>query len=177
VDVARLMFGSWGTGFMVLAVILSTTGCIAGDLMSSPRVLHAFAQERQLPHFIARVHPRYGTPAAAICVYAAVCAVMALSGTFRGLATMASAGTLILYLICCLGVLKLRARNVSTDGPAFRVPFGPVIPLCACAIILWMLWSLSKSELSSHELWTVLAFIGAVGGAYAVVEFRRRRAA
>jgi basic amino acid/polyamine antiporter, APA family len=177
VDVARLMFGSWGSGFMVLAVILSTTGCIAGDLMSSPRVLHAFAQQRQLPQFIAKVHPRYGTPAAAICIYAAVCALMALSGTFRGLATMASAGTLILYFICCLGVLRLRARDVSTDGPAFRVPLGPLIPVCACAIILWMLWTLSRSELSSSELWTVLAFIGAVGAAYAANEYRRRRAA
>lgn len=172
VDVAKVLFGSWGGGLMVLAVILSTTGCIAGDLMSSPRVLHAFAQQGQLPRFIASVHPRYGTPAAAIVVYASVCALMALSGTFRWLATMASAGTLILYLICCLGVLKLRARDVSTDGPAFRVPFGPLVPVGACAIILWML-----STLSRKELWTALVFIGAVGLAFVVNEFRRHRAA
>jgi APA family basic amino acid/polyamine antiporter len=172
VDVAKFMFGSWGGSFMVLAVILSTTGCIAGDLMSSPRVLHAFAQQGQLPRFIAMVHPRYGTPAAAIVVYATVCALMALSGTFRWLATMASAGTLVLYFICCLGVLRLRARQVSTDGPAFRVPFGPLVPAGACAIIVWMLLTLSK-----RELLTAIAFILAVGAAYTVNEFRRRPSA
>jgi amino acid transporter len=83
---------------------------------------------------------------------------------------MASAGTLILYFICCLGVLRLRARGVASEGSAFRVPFGPVIPLCACAIILWML-----STLSSIELWTALVFVCVVGGAYAVQEFRRQR--
>jgi APA family basic amino acid/polyamine antiporter len=177
VDVARIMFGTWGGRLMVLAVILSTTGCIAGDLLSTPRVLHAFAQQGQLPRPLGAVHPRYGTPAAAIATYGVICAALSLSGTFQQLSTRASAGTLILYFICCLGVLRLRARGVSTDGPAFRVPFGPLIPVCACAIILWMLWSLSRSELSSNELWTVLAFIGAVGGAYAVNELRRRRGA
>lgn len=169
VDVARLMFGSWGASLMVAAVIISTSGCIAGDLLSTPRVLHAFAQQGQLPRPIAAIHPRFGTPAVAIGVYATICAVLALSGTFRQLLTMASAGTLILYFICCLGVLKLRARNVLTDGAAFCVPFGPLIPLSACAIILWML-----STLSFREQWTALVFVATVGVAYAVHEFRRR---
>jgi amino acid transporter len=171
VDVARLTFGSWGGSLMVLAVVISTSGCIAADQLSTPRVLHAFAQQGQLPRPIATIHPRYGTPAVAIGVYATICAVMALTGTFRQLSTMASAGTLILYFICCLGVLRLRARGVTSEGSAFRVPFGPVIPLCACAIILWML-----STLTSIELWTALVFVCVVGSAYAVQEFRRQRA-
>ena len=171
VDVARITFGSWGGGLMVLAVVISTSGCIAADQLSTPRVLHAFAQQGQLPRPIAAIHPRFGTPAVAIGVYATICAALALSGTFRQLSTMASAGTLVLYLICCLGVLRLRARGVSSEGVAFRVPFGPVIPLCACAIILWML-----STLTSRELWTALVFISVVGGAYAVQEIRRQRA-
>ena len=172
VDVARLTFGSWGGSLMVLAVVISTSGCIAADQLSTPRVLHAFAQQGQLPRPIAAIHPRFGTPAVAIGVYATICALMALTGTFRQLSTMASAGTLILYFICCLGVLRLRARGVTSEGSAFRVPFGPVIPLCACAIILWML-----STLSSIELWTALVFVCVVGGAYAVQEFRRQRLA
>jgi APA family basic amino acid/polyamine antiporter len=172
VDVAEVMFGTWGARLIVLAIIISTTGCIAADLMSSPRVLHAFAQRGQLPRAIAYVHPRYGTPAVAIVTYGLVCLTLSLTGTFRQLSTMASAGTLVLYFICCLGVLRLRARNIAADGPAFRVPFGPVVPLGACAIILWML-----SSLSPKELWTAFGFIAAVGAAYAVSEFRHKRRA
>ena len=94
--------------------------------------------------------------------------MLALSGTFKQLLTIASAGTLMLYLICSLGVLQLRARKVSIDGAPFQIPFGPVIPLATCVIILWML-----SSLSSRELWTALAFVTMVGGIYAVHEFRQ----
>ena len=170
VDVAKIVFGSWGGGLMVVAVVISASGCIAADLLSTPRVLHAFAQQGQLPRLVASVHPRFGTPAVAIGVYASVCALLALSGTFRQLGTLASSGTLIVYLVCCLGVLRLRSKKVVSEEAPFQVPFGPLIPLSACAIIVWMLATLSLTELAA-----ALAFIGVVGLAYATHEFQRAK--
>ncbi len=169
VDAAKIVFGPWGSGLIVVGVAISACGCIAADMLSTPRVLHAFAQQGQLPRRVAAVHPRFGTPAVAIGVYAFVCAALALSGTFRQLGTLASSGTLMVYLVCCLGVLKLRANNVVSDEPPFRVPFGPVVPLAACAIILWML-----STLTLVELGAALIFVVAVGAAYTVHQSRRR---
>ncbi len=168
VDASKIVFGSWGSGLIVVAIVISACGCIAADVLSTPRVLHAFAQQGQLPRQVAAIHPRFGTPAVAIGVYSAVCAALALSGTFRQLGTLASSGTLLVYLVCCLGVLRLRAKNVVSDEPPFRVPFGPMIPLAACAIILWMLSTLTRLELGA-----ALAFVVAVGLAYTVHEFRR----
>jgi basic amino acid/polyamine antiporter, APA family len=170
VDLAKIIFGPWGAGLMIAAVIVSTTGCVACDLLSMPWVLNAFAKQGQLPRPIAAIHPRYGTPAVAIIVYSAIGALLALSGTFKQLLTVASAGTLIVYFICCLGVLRLRARNIVSDGAAFRVPFGPVIPLSACAIIVWLLTTLSPAE------WVAAAaFILVVGCAYGVQGFRLQK--
>ena len=168
VDTASFVFGAWGGRMMLLALIISATGCVAGDVLSNPRVLHAFAQQGQMPRQLAAIHPRFGTPAAAIGTYAVVCAVLALSGSFKQLLIIASAGTLMLYMICSLGVLRMRVQKVSIDGAHFQIPFGPVIPLTTCLIILWML-----SSLSSRELWTALAFVTVVGVIYAVHEFRR----
>jgi amino acid transporter len=81
---------------------------------------------------------------------------------------LASSGTLLVYLVCCLGVLRLRAKNIVSDEAPFRVPFGPMVPLAACAIILWMLSTLTRLELGA-----ALAFVAAVGLAYTVHEFRR----
>jgi amino acid transporter len=168
VDAAKIVFGSWGSDLIVLAVAISAGGCIAADLLSTPRVLHAFAQQGQLPRQVAAIHPRFGTPAVAIGVYAVVCALLALPGTFRQLGTLASSGTLLVYLVCCLGVLRLRAKNIVSEEAPFRVPFGPVIPLAACAIILWML-----STLTWLELGAALLFVAAIGLAYTVHELRR----
>jgi amino acid transporter len=168
VDTANVVFGAWGGRLIVVAVAISASGCLAADMLSSPRVLHAFAEQRQLPHFLARVHPRFGTPAMAIAAYAAVCATFAMTGTFKQLLIMSSSGTLVLYLICCLGVLKLRAQDVAIDNSPFKIPFGPIIPVTACLIIVWML-----STLSFKEIWWTLAFISLVGIAYATHEYRR----
>lgn len=168
VDTANIVFGAWGGRLIVLAVAISASGCLAADMLSTPRVLHAFAEQRQLPHFLARVHPRFGTPAMSIAAYAAICATFAMTGTFKQLLILSSSGSLVLYLICCLGVLRLRARNVAIDSSPFKIPFGPVVPVAACAIIVWML-----STLSFKEIWATLAFISVVGIAYAVHEYRR----
>jgi amino acid transporter len=91
-----------------------------------------------------------------------------MTGTFKQLLIMSSSGTLVLYLICCLGVLKLRAQHVAIDSSPFKIPFGPIIPVTACLIIVWML-----STLSFKEIWWTLAFISIVGIAYATHEYRR----
>jgi APA family basic amino acid/polyamine antiporter len=163
VDSANLVLGSWGGAFLAATLALSASGCIAGDLLSTPRVLFAFAQQGQLPRQVASVHSRFGTPWIAIIVYAVVCAGLALSGTFTQLAVISTSGTLILYLICCLGVLRLRARKVAMEGEPFVAPGGPVVPILAVGVILWMLGSLTRPE-----QWSALVFVVVVTIIFAV---------
>jgi APA family basic amino acid/polyamine antiporter len=112
---------------------------------------------------VASVHPRFGTPWIAIIVYAVVCAALALSGTFNQLAVISSSGTLILYFICCLGVLRLRAHKVALEGAPFVAPGGPVVPILAVGVIIWMLWSLTtREQLAAVVFVAVVAIIFAV---------------
>ncbi|MGH8314781.1 MAG: APC family permease, partial [Steroidobacterales bacterium] len=167
VESARVVFGSWGGILLAVCMSLSASGCIASDVLSTPRVPFAIAQQGQLPRQIASVHPRFGTPYVAIILYAVICAGLALSGSFKQLAIISSSGTLVLYLICCLGVLKLRAQKIATEGEAFVAPGGPVVPVLAAAIIVWMLSTLSRQELVS-----VLVVVAVLAVAYAVVARR-----
>jgi len=160
VEAATIVFGSWGGVLLLSAIALSASGCLAADLLSTPRVLYALAQQGQLPRQLGQIHTRYGTPAAAIGIYACVCAVLALSGTFKQLLIISSSGTLILYAICCLGVLRLRAQGTAMEGTAYQAPGGPFVPLVATAIILWMLSTLSMWELLAA---VGLIFVAAVG--------------
>jgi amino acid transporter len=118
------------------------------------------------------VHPRFKTPAIAVGMYALMCALVAVSGSFRYLVILGTSGTLVLYLICCLGLLRLRARGVATSGPPFRAPGGSVVPLAASAIILWLLSTLAWAELAA-----ALSFVAASGGVYALQERWRRNTA
>jgi len=148
VAAATVAFGPYGGSLLVFATLLSAGGYFASDMLASPRTLYALGRDGQLPRGLSRVHPRFGTPANAIVAYATMSAGLALSGTFRQLALVSSAGTLLLYLICCLGVLRLRARRTTPAG-SFRAPFGPLVPLLAAAVIVWLLASLRGLELGA----------------------------
>jgi len=144
----------------VLVTILSIGGYLAADMLCSPRTLYAPAEQGQLPRALARVHPRFGTPAVAIGTYTLLCFVAAASGSFRQLALVAASGTLMLYLICCLGLFRLRVRNVAMAGKPFRAPGGAFVPLAACAIIVWMLASLTLPELLAALSIVIVSAIG-----------------
>jgi basic amino acid/polyamine antiporter, APA family len=139
-------------------------------VLCSPRNPAALAERRQLPRRLAAVHPRFRTPAIAVGAYALMCAIVAVSGSFRYLVILGTSGTMVVYLICCLGVLRLRAHDVATAGPPFRVPGGPLVPLAASAIILWLLSTLARAELAA-----ALFLVIASGGAYALQERWRKQ--
>jgi len=173
VATATAVFGPWGTRFLVAATILSAAGYLTADVLCNPRSLYALAESGQLPRKLAIVHPRFGTPAIAIGTYCCLCFVVALSASFRQLVIIASSGTLLLYLICCLGLLRLRARHIATAGEPFRVPGGPLVPLAASAIIVWMLTTLERKELAAAAGLVIVS--GAAYGIRERVNEKRKR--
>jgi len=169
---AGVVFGPSGRAFLIAATALSIAGYLAADILCSPRTLFAMAERRQLPRILARVDPRFDSPAVAICVYAVSCAALACTGSFQQLVIAATSGTLMLYLICCVAVLPLRARDVATHGTPFVAPGGTLVPLAASAIIVWLLSTLTWVELAS-----ALAVAIAAAVVYAVREMFAERAA
>jgi basic amino acid/polyamine antiporter, APA family len=170
IAVARALWGPGGARLIIAATILSIIGSLVGDVMCSPRVLYALAERGQLPGRLSVVHKRYHTPAFAIAAYASFCATLAVSGSFRQLVLVSSSGTLLVYLVCCIGVLRLRARHVATDTAPFLVPGGPFVPLAASAIIVATLLSLQWKELTA-----ALGMVLVTGTAYLVQDQAQKR--
>ena len=147
VDTARILLGSRGAQLFVTLTLVSAGGYLAADMLGSPRIVHALAVSRQLPHALSAVHIKFRTPAVAIAAYSIAVIAVTVSGSFRQIAVLAVAGTLVLYLICCLGVLQLRARYIATTEAPFVAPGGAVIPIAASLLILWLLGTLAWREM------------------------------
>jgi APA family basic amino acid/polyamine antiporter len=167
-DTAGAVLGPWGAHLLVVLTLVSAGGYLAADMLSSPRIGYALAQAGQLPRVVGFVHPRYATPTVSILLYGTLVVALAASGTFREIASLAVAGTLVLYLICCLGVLRLRARAVAGAGPPFIAPGGTFVPLAAAAMIVWLL-----TTLAWRELVATLGFVLVAG----IIYFRQQPAA
>jgi amino acid transporter len=154
---ATAAFGTWGGRSLFAAAVLSALGFLSADMLCSPRSLYALAEAGQLPRKLAFVHPRFGTPVVAVVVYSTLCFVVAISNSFRQLVIISSSGTLLLYLICCIGLLRLRARNVTLESEPFRAPGGPLVPLLASAIMIWMLTTLEWKELRAAAVLVIVS--------------------
>jgi amino acid transporter len=123
------------------------------------------AEDGMLPASLASVHSRYHTPHVAIITYAAVSCAMAVSGTFKPLAILASVSLLLVYLAVCLAALKMRASGPAPAG-AFRAPGGPLVGVLGAATVAWLLAHTTRAEAVGAAL--------LVGAAAAYFLVRRR---
>jgi amino acid transporter len=143
---ARAAFGAVGGTLVLVATVLSTAGVLAADALGTPRVMYALGRDGVLPGVLGRVHAARATPVVAVAAYAVTCAALALSGSFQVLATLSASGTLCIYLICCTGLLRLRARGVRGERAPFVVPGGPVVPVLATLTVLSVLTGLERRD-------------------------------
>jgi amino acid transporter len=132
-------------------------GYVSGDMLGSPRALFAFGRDGVFPAALAAVHPKFRTPYVAIVTHAVIVGTLAISSSFTQLAILANVAALSLYLMCVAASYELQRRNVRAGGTAFEVPGGPIVPLLAAAVIVWLLSQATLREFTIEALVLVAA--------------------
>jgi APA family basic amino acid/polyamine antiporter len=164
-DAAGAALGGWARQVLLVGAVVSMIGHAGAMILATPRTLFAFARDGFLPAALARTHPVHRTPSTAILVQCTIVLVLALTSTFEQLAVLANLSILIVYGLCCVAAWQLRRRGVQMSGTPFRVPMGTLVIVLACAVIGWMLTSVTLAE------WTAMGV--ALGGACVLFAFRR----
>ncbi|HEX7323931.1 MAG TPA: APC family permease [Rhodanobacteraceae bacterium] len=164
---AAALSGNWLVGVMVVGGVISIFGTIASGFTYAPRYLLALAGDGFGPARLARIHPRYRTPALAVVVVCAAAMLLALTRSFVALALLSMVARLFGYLSTSLSVLVFHRRHAGR-AHVLRLPGGPVIPVLACLFCLGLL--------ASAGLGNVLAGLGALAVGALIFRFGRRRA-
>jgi basic amino acid/polyamine antiporter, APA family len=107
-----------------LALVVLLAG-LNGNLFVTPRVLFGLSRDGLGPAALARVN-RGGTPALAMASVCAVALLLAASGTFERLLSLAI--VLVLVTDGFMVVVLFRLRALGPPAP-FRVPLYPWVPL------------------------------------------------
>ena len=168
-EAAGRVLGQGGRLLVLLGAIVSMFGYASGDMLGSPRTLFAFARDGVLPAAVARIHPRYHTPYIAVIVHACLVATVSISSSFTQLAVLANVAALTLYLMCVAASFELQRRDVRADGATpFAVPGGPIVPILAAAVIVWLLSNATRREFGVEALVlgvaTLVYFSRRIGG-------------
>lgn len=127
--------GEWGKQLILIGSVISIGGINLAISFFTPRLAESLAEDGNLPRFMAKYGSR-GTPYYAIIVSTLLVIPLALTGSFAQIAAINVVVRFSQYIPTCLAVLVLRKKH----GPAsFQIPLGPVIPLLAVAVSVWLL--------------------------------------
>ena len=105
---AYLLLGPVGLLFIGLAVLSAILSSIIGFYMATSRLLYAMAREKVLPRWFGKVHPRYKTPANAVCftMLASLVALPFGRTALEWIVNMSSVGASIGAMYTCLAALR-----------------------------------------------------------------------
>lgn len=145
-DAATLLVGAWAGLVMTLGAAISIEGNAGNTMFAGPRYLFALARDGFGPRALARVHPRYRTPAPAIITQGVLAAALALSGSFVQLAMLSIVARLATYIGTAAAVPVLRRKFGQRDD-AVVLPGGPTIPVLALLLCLAFLASATVGNL------------------------------
>ena len=136
-DAFGMMVGPWGKWLISVGALISILGLNVGDSMMIPRYGASIADEGLLPKFVSKKNAKEA-PYIAIIISCTLTSLLLLSGSFEQLAELSVVFRFIQYIPTALAVIFLRKKNPDVKT-GFRLPFGPVIPLLAIAVSVWML--------------------------------------
>jgi APA family basic amino acid/polyamine antiporter len=124
---------------VALAILVSVFSAANSVQLTAPRVFYAMASDGLFFSAMAKVHPRFRTPAAAVLSGGIWAAVLACSGTFQQLFTYVIFAGWIFYGLSAASVFVYRHRQPDAHRP-YRVPGYPWTPalfvLAAAALVL-----------------------------------------
>lgn len=163
-DAAAGFGGHWAALLLTFGAVVSILGTNSNTMMFGPRYLQALAADGYGPRWLAALHPRFRTPAAAILLQFVLALVLALSGSFVALALLSTVTRLLAYIGTAVSVILLQRRHAG-DASAWRLPGGMLIPTAALLLSLGLLASASWKNLLAVA---VAIAVGAV-----IYRFRR----
>ncbi|HWR61142.1 MAG TPA: amino acid permease [Clostridia bacterium] len=141
-DVAIQLFGNGGATFITAGIIISVFGAMNGYLMTGARVPLAMGERRQLPfsEHIAKLSPRFGTPANALVLESILAVLYIFSGTFNTLTDLLVFVLWIFFVMGVYGVFILR-KKVAVDSIPYKVPLYPFVPIVGIIGGIYILFS------------------------------------
>ena len=180
-DAMSAIYGSpWGGRVLVLGGAVGILTSWNAFFLGASRLLFAMARGGMLPAVFARLHPRHGSPAAAVVALTAVTAIAPFFGrpALVWLVDAGSLATVVAYLLVAAAFLVIRRRHPDLPRP-FQVGAPAVVGwLAVAATVFFILLYLpgSPSALAWPEEWLIVLVWTGLGAGLAA-GMRRRAAA
>jgi len=148
----------WLKPVIEIGAMIGMVSVLLVILMAQARILFAMASDGLLPAPLARLHPRWRTPANGTLVTASLAGVIAVSIPISLLGQMVSVGVLSAFMAVSIAVLVWRRRYPDLPRP-FRTPLVPVVPIGAVLVCGYMAAGLPLATWWRFGVWMLLGLL------------------
>ncbi|MCU1306748.1 MAG: amino acid/polyamine/organocation transporter, superfamily [Acidobacteriaceae bacterium] len=137
---ASSMFSPRVGNWLAIMVAVSCFGAMSSAILCTARIFFAMAQDGIFFERMARVHPRWRTPAFSLVAQGIWSAVLALIGLYDQLLTYAIFMMIVSYL-ATVGALFVLRRKLPDHPRPYRCTGYPIVP--ALYILLASIWTIN----------------------------------
>jgi APA family basic amino acid/polyamine antiporter len=149
---------NWLSILVTVAILLGFSSVILVMLMGQSRVFYTMSTDGLLPKVFSDIHPKFRTP------YKSNMILFLFVSLFAGFlpegdaGDLTSIGTLLAFVLVCVGIIILRKRDPGLHRP-FRTPLVPLVPILGIVVCTAMILSLWGKALLSAFVWMVIGLV------------------
>lgn len=148
----------WLRAPIKLGALAGLSSVILVMLMGQPRIFYSMAKDGLLPPVFAKIHSRFKTPYITTIITGVVAAFFAGILPINILGELVSIGTLLAFVIVCIGIIVLRKSNPDAERP-FKTPWVPLIPILGALICFAQMVALPWDTWLRLIVWMALGIL------------------
>jgi APA family basic amino acid/polyamine antiporter len=143
---------------ILLAILAGYTSVILVMLMGQSRVFFSMSKDGLLPPVFSEVHPKFKTPWKSNILFMVFVGLFAAFAPVTLVGEMTSIGTLLAFVLVCIGILILRKTQPNIPR-AFKTPLVPLVPILGVLICGAQMVALPLDTWLRLVIWLALGFI------------------
>jgi APA family basic amino acid/polyamine antiporter len=148
----------WLEWIVDVGAVAGLTTVILVSLYGQTRIFYSMARDGMLPPVFAAVHPTYNTPARGTILVGIFAAFLGGVFPIDILGELVSIGTLLAFVLVCLGVIVLRVQRPDVPRP-FKTPFSPVTPILGILVCGAMMYGLPGDTWIRLGIWFLVGML------------------
>src|SRR5262245_6842504 len=149
---------TWLSPVIKIAALFGLFSTMLVNLLAQTRIFYSMSRDGLLPGVFSRLHQQFRTPHVSTMLTGGIIALAAGLTPIGVLSQLVSIGTLLAFVLVCIGVVVL--RRTAPDAPRpFRTPGVPAVPIAGAAICLAQMVGLPLATWERLGIWLAVGLV------------------
>jgi basic amino acid/polyamine antiporter, APA family len=148
---------AWLSGWVIWGALFGLTSVILTMIIPQARIWLTMSHDGLMPKFLGKIHPKFRTPHVSTLLTGLFAATLGGLFPIGILGELVSIGTLVAFIVVCIGVLVLRYTRPDLPRP-FRVQGIWFVSIMGVGFCSAMAYGLPTATWLRLLLWSLLGF-------------------